>query len=141
MQKSTVNQLKSISNNMQVYEKIKYEFQEKEPLQINILEFITEQQASGIWLVKPAPHVKKGFDTELTVVNYGIPRANTSNKPIRGIQQENDIYLIDIDGKTLTKKEKRNLRYDVEKIRTRVVFEGTIEDILTEFESKNFRIQ
>ena len=111
------------------------------PLEIDIEEFVTTQDSSGIWLARfvNLPVGSKQLVKNLCVVNYGTYSARCAGKkPVRGIQDGDNKWNIDVDKKILLFRENNNVLYDADKITRRVVFEGTLENIFEEFALRGY---
>lgn len=117
----------------------------KDPVEIRIAEFLTQDEASGIYLGNPFLHpVTKEFlfwTRDLCAINTGIPRAKVKVQPTRGIHTgKQKGYLIEIEQKKLVPFEDRYLLGEADKMTQRVVFEGTIDNLLEEFRKEGFSI-
>ena len=117
---------------MQVFKYLQYP-EIKEVQEIQLVEFFTKDEATGIYLAYPDSLFKSLF-----AVNYGY---NGGNKPIRGIQQGENIYEINIDNNTLIYHPNQYILYDSDKIFDRVVLEGKVEVLILEFQNIGFRLE
>jgi len=113
---------------MEVFEYYGYP-REKTTQEIDVEEFLTSDDASGIYLGGPD-------GKNLCAVTYGAPRGG--RRLVRGIQDGKNVWFIDAEDKTLTRKNGRNVLYDADKITERVIFEGGVEQILSAFEEKGY---
>lgn len=118
---------------MELFDSFNYP-REKRNLDVNIEEFLTTEDSSGIYLA-----INSGFiNKRLCAVNYGT---SGPNKPIRGIQDGKNAWHIDIENKKLTRKKGRNILFDADKIVRRAIFEGSMEQILQEFENRGYILE
>ena len=117
---------------MQVFEYYGYPT-DKTTQEIDVEEFLTSDCASGIYLGDPNRGI---LGKSLCAVTYGT---RGPNEPVRGIQDGNDVWFVDVKNRTLSRVPNRNVLYDADKITKRVVFEGGVEQILEEFENKGYQ--
>ena len=129
---------------MRAYDYIGYP-SEKASREIDPLGFLTSAKASGIYLGMPIPNPadqhKELWITRLCAINTGRPSTMQRQPPVRGLQDGDDAaYMLDEEGKTLTRSEGGFILGERANIEERVVFEGTLDALLKEFEQVGFRI-
>ncbi len=122
---------------MEVYDKLDFKYRSPgEPFEIDLIGFITQEEQSGIWL----------FDgdrtNKLTVINHGVNSVwGADGGQLMGVQYFDSAYIINPKKRTveLDMSGPRNLIFDTDKIRRRVVSMLDVEGILDEFVKGGFR--
>ena len=128
---------------MKIYQLSNYP-NEKIPIENNIVELFTQDERIGFYQSYFNKILNRIYERPLGA-NYGLKKPGGS-RFLRGIETDNLVYEIDKENKSIIKHPKKSsgslwILLEMDKIFEYVVIEGTIEEVLNEFNNAGFKVK
>ncbi len=128
---------------MKIYQLSNYP-NEKIPIKKNIVELFTQDERIGFYQSYFNKILNRIYERAFGA-NYGLKKPGGSYF-LRGIETDNLVYEINKENKSIIKHPKKSsgslwILLEMDKISEYVVIEGTLEEVLNEFNNAGFKVK